>query len=75
MNCKQLGGVCDLEFHANSFNEMAEMIRKHGMDMFRAKDEAHLRAMNEMRALMNSPEEMKSWFDKKRREFELLPED
>ena len=25
MTCKQLGGACDLEFHADSFEEIAEM--------------------------------------------------
>lgn len=28
MICKQLGGACDLEFHANTFEEMAELSKK-----------------------------------------------
>ena len=52
MTCRQLGGACDLEFHANSFEEMAEMSRKHGEDMFHKGDEAHLKAMHEMQELM-----------------------
>lgn len=24
MNCKQLGGACDLEFHANTFDALPE---------------------------------------------------
>ena len=75
MNCKQLGGACDKEFHANTFEEMAEMSKKHGMEMFQAGDEVHLKAMNEMQELMKSPDAMKEWFENKRREFEALPED
>jgi predicted small metal-binding protein len=75
MTCKQLGGACDLEFHANSFAEIAEQSKKHGMEMFQKGDEDHLRAMNEMKALMQNPEAMKEWFESKKREFDALPED
>ena len=75
MTCKQLGGVCDKAFHASSFEEIAQMSKKHGMEMFQISDEAHLKAMNEMQTLMRSPEAMKEWFENKRREFDALPED
>ena len=74
MNCKKLGGACDQEFHANSFDEIAEMSKQHGMEMFQKNDEAHLKAMNEMQQLMQKPEAMSEWFDNKRKEFEALPE-
>ena len=74
MTCKQLGGACNKEFQANSFEEMAEMSKKHGMEMFQAGDEAHLAAMNEMTELMKSPEELVAWFDNKRKEFDAIPE-
>ena len=75
MTCKQLGGACDKEFHANSFEEMADLSKKHGMEMFQKGDQAHLNAMNEMKELMKTPDAMKSWFDSKRKEFEVLSED
>ena len=75
MTCNQLGGACDKEFHANTFEEIAEISKKHGMEMFQMGDEEHLKAMNEMQELMKSPEAMKEWFDNKSREFESLPED
>jgi hypothetical protein len=75
MTCKQLGGTCDREFHADSFDEIAEMSKQHGVEMFQCNDEAHLEAMNEMRALMQNPDAMKQWFENKRREFEALPDD
>ncbi|MDB4584307.1 hypothetical protein N9164_14235 [Draconibacterium sp.] len=74
MTCKQLGGACDKEFSTSTFEEMAEMSKKHGMEMFQMGDEEHLKAMNEMQKLMNSPEAMKAWFENKRREFDALPE-
>jgi hypothetical protein len=75
MTCKQLGGACDMEFHANSFEEMAELSKKHAMEMFQKGDEAHSNAMNEMKQLMQMPEAMQEWFENKRKEFDALPED
>lgn len=75
MTCKQLGGACNKEFHADTFEEMAELSKKHGMEMFQKGDEAHLKAMNEMQEMMKKPEALKEWFEKKRKEFEALPED
>ncbi|MCP4143100.1 MAG: DUF1059 domain-containing protein [Chloroflexi bacterium] len=75
MTCKELGGACEKEFHANSFEEIAEMSKQHGTKMFQKKDQAHLDAMNEMQALMQKPDAMKEWFEKKKKEFEALPED
>ena len=74
MNCKQLGGACEELFHANTFEEMAELSKQHGMEMFQKKDEAHLKVMEEMQQLMQKPEAMKEWFESKRKEFEALPE-
>ena len=75
MTCNQLGGACDTEFHASTFEEMAEMSKKHGMEMFQSGDKAHLQAMQKMQGLMQSPDAMKEWFDSKRREFDALPGD
>ena len=75
MTCKELGGACDLEFHANTFEEMAEMSKAHGMEMFQKGNEEHLKAMNEMQDLMKSPDAMNEWFQNKNKEFDALPED
>ena len=53
MTCKQLGGACNQEFHANTFEEMAELSKQHGMEMFNKGDKAHMDAMNDMQQLMN----------------------
>ena len=77
MKCKQLGGPenCDKEFHAGTFEEMAEMSKNHGMEMYQKGDEPHINVMKEMRKLMNDPEELQKWMDEKRREFDELPDD
>jgi predicted small metal-binding protein len=74
MTCKQLGGACDMAFHANSFEEIAELSKKHGMEMFQKGDKDHLEAMNEMKQLMKTPDSMKQWFETRRQEFDALPE-
>jgi predicted small metal-binding protein len=72
MTCKQLGGACDLEFQANTFDEIAELSKKHGKEMFEKNDAAHLEAMHKMQELMKNPEDMKKWFEDKRKEFDSL---
>jgi len=74
MSCKQLGGACDKEFHAQTFEEMAELSKQHGMDMFKKQEAAHLSAMQEMQAIMKNPDDMKKWFDSKQQQFNLLPD-
>jgi len=75
MNCKQLGGACDMEFHANTFDEIANMSKQHGMEMFQKQDKEHLEAMAKIQELMKSPDAMKEWFENKKKEFEALAED
>ena len=75
MICKQLGGACNKEFHAETFEEMAEMSKKHGMEMYEKGDAEHIKAMKEMKELMNDPEAMKEWMESKQKEFDALPED
>lgn len=72
MTCKQLGGACDKVFTAESFEEIAALSKQHGMEMFQAQDADHLKAMDAMRELMKSPEEMQSWMAARRAEFEAL---
>lgn len=75
MTCKQLGGACDKTFRANTFEEIAKLSEQHGMEMFKANDKAHIAAMDNMRKLMQSPEDMMKWMDDKRATFDALTED
>ena len=64
-----------MKFQAGTFEEMAELSKQHGMEMFNKKDKSHLEAMGKMQELMKAPDAMKAWFDSKRKEFDALPED
>jgi hypothetical protein len=75
MTCLQLGGACETTFSAATFEEIAELSKQHGMEMFQKQDAAHLKAMGKMQQLMQSPEAMQQWFKDKRTEFTNLSED
>jgi hypothetical protein len=75
MTCKQLGGACDIEFHAETFEEMAELSKKHGTKMYQKGDQEHIKVMQEMMELMNNPGVLKEWMENKKKEFKELPED
>ena len=74
MTCRQLGGACDVEFRAGTFEEMAALSREHGMEMLGRSDPDHLKAMEDMRSLMADPAAMAAWFEERRLEFEALPD-
>lgn len=75
MTCKQLGGACEEKFSAATFEQIAELAKNHGIEMFQKKDEEHLEAMAQIKDLMQDPDAMQEWFENKRREFESLPDD
>ena len=73
MTCNQLGGACDLEFHANTFDEIAELSRNHGTSMFQKGDKPHLDAMKKMQEISKLPNGFSDWLDTKRKVFDALP--
>ncbi len=75
MTCQQLGGACNEKFTANTFEEIAKLSEEHGMEMFKAGDKAHIEAMDKMRGMMKSPEDMMKWMMERQAQFEALPED
>lgn len=75
MTCKQLGGVCDQTFQAETFGQMAELSMAHGLEMIEQNDEAHIKAINLMKAVMRDPYTMQQWFSEKTEAFNALPED
>ncbi|MCP4326335.1 MAG: DUF1059 domain-containing protein [Psychromonas sp.] len=75
MTCKQLGGACDKQFHANTFEEMTELSKLHGIKMYHKKDIDHLEAMAKIQEMMQQPQSIKAWFESKKNEFDALPED
>lgn len=74
MTCQQLGGACDVVFQANTFEEISQLSKNHGMDMYKKSDGAHINAMNEMMELMKNPYAMNDWLKSKRKEFDELAE-
>ena len=72
MTCQQLGGACEKEFHAETFEEMAQQSKHHGMTMLQQGDEAHIKAMEEMKKKMQSPEAMQQWFNQIKQTFKNL---
>jgi len=75
MTCKQLGGACDKKFHARTFDEIAEMSKKHGTEMYQKGEEEHIKAMKKMMGLMEDPSAMNKWMENKKNEFDTLPEE
>ncbi len=45
MPCKQLGGACDVEFKADSFDDMAELRKAHAMEKWLAQRRAEFDAL------------------------------
>ena len=75
MTCKQMGGACDETFSAETFEEMAELSKKHGMEMFQKGDEAHLKIMGEMKEVMQKPGGMEAYMAEKMKQFADHPDD
>lgn len=75
MTCKQMGGACDETFTAATFEEMAELSKQHGMEMFQKGDEAHLRIMGEMKELMQKPGALEQYMAEKEKAFNDHPDD
>jgi hypothetical protein len=74
MTCKDLAGACDAAFHVETFDEMAALSKKHGMEMLARDDQAHIEAMEKMKELMGDPVAMKEWFETVQKTFDSLSE-
>lgn len=75
MTCKQMGGACEEKFSAETFAEMVELSKKHGMEMFQKGDEAHLQVMAELKELMQKPGAIEEYIAKKKQAFDDHPDD
>lgn len=64
-----------LNFKQKLLEKWQNISMQHGMEMMQQNDEAHLKAMENMKAIMQNPEKMNEWFKLKKIEFDLLPED
>ncbi len=75
MTCKQLGGVCDMTFQAETLEEMAELCKTHAMEEAAKGDAAHIAKMEEMKEMMNDEEGMKKWYEDMQGTFDAQPMD
>lgn len=75
MTCKELGGACDIKFQAETFGQMTEISMQHGIEMMQENDEAHLKAIQNMKEIMQNPVMMNQWFVERQAEFDALEED
>ena len=75
MTCKQLGGACDIKFQAETFGQMSELSMQHGIEMMQENDEAHMKAIVNMKEIMQHPATMNQWFLERKAEFDALDED
>lgn len=73
MTCEELGGACELEFQAETFEEISKMSMEHGKEMFQKADGPHLDAMQEMKAIRESGS-MSEWFEEMRAKFDNAPD-
>jgi predicted small metal-binding protein len=48
LNCQDLGGPCDAEFVADSFEEIGNKSRQHVVQQIQAGDESHKLAADKM---------------------------
>ncbi len=74
LTCRELGGACDLDFEADSFEDMASMSRLHSMEMLGQKDQEHIEAIHRMRAIMEDVSQMQNWYREKRSLFRSAPD-
>lgn len=75
MTCKQLGGACGECFQANTFEEITELSKQHGMAMFMQQDPEHMQAMIRIQAMLQDPIAVQTWLETKKNEFDALAED
>lgn len=75
MTCRQLGGACDKKFSGNTFDELAEQSRDHGMEMLATQDADHMPSIKEAVEIMQDPVKMETWINNKKAEFDALADD
>ncbi|MFT4848485.1 MAG: hypothetical protein ACI83B_001016 [Sediminicola sp.] len=54
----QMGGSCDLEFRADTIQEMTEMSKNFGREMFQKENQPHLNVITERMNLKSSQNAM-----------------
>ncbi|MGA8988304.1 hypothetical protein [Aeromicrobium sp.] len=74
MTCRQLGGPCDLEHHAESADDAIKAQDQHLKDTDEAGDTTHNEARQEMKGRWRHPKKSMGWYRDMKRAFADLPE-
>jgi hypothetical protein len=75
MTCKQMGGPCELAFHAETADDVIKAQDSHLKEMVAQGDEAHKSALKEMQGRWKNPLSGMGWYMKTKKDFAALPED
>ena len=70
LSCRDLGGPCEAEFVADTFEEIGKKSHEHVVEQVQKGDEAHLSAANSMR----SATQQKAMMAKFRQKFDETPD-
>jgi len=74
ITCKEFGGACDMEFHAEEFTVMFNQISEHTSDLAKEGDLPHQKAMQKRKKMMNEGTSINEWVQEKHKTFMELPE-
>jgi len=75
MTCRQLGGPCDVQFHANKADEAIKAQDAHLKEMVASGDETHRSALEDMRGRWKNPISGLGWYRATKKAFAALPAD
>lgn len=75
MTCKQLGGPCDMAFHATTADEAIKAQDKHLKEMVAKGDKTHEKAAKDMQGRWKNPIAGMGWYMKTKKAFANLAED
>ncbi len=75
MNCRQLGGPCDLEHRGETADEVIKAQDSHLKDKEIAGDPSHQEARDAMKGRWRHPKKSLGWYRDMKQAFAQLPED
>ncbi len=75
MNCRQLGGPCDLEHRGQSADEVIKAQDGHLKETEKDGDASHQEARDAMKGRWRHPKKSLGWYRDVKKAFAQLPED
>ena len=75
MTCEQLGGPCDFQLHGETADVVIKAQDRHLREIVSGGDDAHKRALKEMKGRWKHPLSGMAWYKKAKNDFAALPDD